>query len=135
MPTGQTKDAGWEIGVSTTLAAPVDHLWELLTSPEGLALWLGTLDRLPTEAGDAYETAEGTVGEIRSHHERHRVRLTWRPKDWDHATTLQLTVTQAADPAKTRLGIHQEHLADGEERERQRTHWQNVAAALEQALA
>lgn len=134
MPTGQTKDAGWEIGVSKTLAARVDHLWELLTSPEGLTLWLGTLDQLPTEAGQAYETAEGTVGEIRSYHERYRIRLTWRPKGWDHDTTLQLTVSQAADPANTRLGIHQERLADGDERERQREHWQAVVAALEAAL-
>ncbi|GAA1996238.1 SRPBCC domain-containing protein [Catenulispora subtropica] len=134
MPTGQTKDAGWEIGVSKTLAAPVDHVWELLTGPDGLRLWLGTVEQLPTEAGQTYETAEGTVGEIRSYHERHRVRLTWRPKDWDHDTTLQLTVTQAADPAKTRLGVHQEWLADGDERERQREHWRGVIAALEQVL-
>jgi len=134
MPTGRTKDAGWEIGVSKTLPIRIDRLWELLTSPEGLALWLGTIDRLPTSVGDAYETAEGTVGEIRSYHERYRVRLTWRPKDWDHDTTLQLTVTQASDAAGTRIGIHQERLADGDEREQQRTHWQNVVAALEQAL-
>jgi uncharacterized protein YndB with AHSA1/START domain len=134
MPTGRTKDAGWEIGVSKTLPIRIDRLWELLTGADGLRLWLGTIDRLPTSVGDAYETAEGTVGEIRSYHERYRVRLTWRPKDWDHDTTLQLTVTQASDAADTRIGIHQERLADGDEREQQRTHWQNVVAALEQAL-
>ena len=93
-----------------------------------------TLDELPTAKGGAFETAEGTVGEIRSYHERRRVRLTWRPGGWDHDTTLQLTVSQAADPAKTRLGIHHEWLADADERERQRVHWQGVVAAIEASL-
>jgi len=62
------------------------------------------------------------------------VRLTWRPGGWDHDTTLQLTVSQAADPAKTRLGIHHEWLADADERERQRVHWQGVVAAIEASL-
>ena len=134
MPTGLTKNAGWEIGVSKTLPIRVDALWDLLTSPDGLRLWLGTIERLPSTPGQAYQTAEGTVGEIRSYHERYRVRLTWRPEDWDHDTTLQLTVTQAADPANTRLGVHQEWLADAAERERQRAHWQGVIAALERVL-
>ena len=134
MPTGQTKDAGWEIGVSKTLSARIDHLWDLLISPQGLRLWLGTLEHLPSGKGDTYQTAEGTVGEIRSYHERHRIRLTWQPKDWHHDTTLQLTVTQAATPGTTRLGVHQEWLADADERERQRVHWQGVVATIEAAL-
>ena len=135
MATGHTKDAGWEIGVSKTLPARVDHLWDLLTSPSGLSLWLGDGVDLPSvRSGARYRTADGTEGEIRSYHERHRIRLTWRPKDWDHDTTLQLTVRQAAGPGKTRLGIHQEWLAGAEERERQRGHWQAVIARIEEAL-
>ena len=38
---GLTKDAGWEIGVSRTVPHPLDEVWRLLTSDEGLALWLG----------------------------------------------------------------------------------------------
>jgi uncharacterized protein YndB with AHSA1/START domain len=37
-------------------------VWSLLTAPAGLALWLGTLDRLPAEPGEGYRTAEGTTG-------------------------------------------------------------------------
>ena len=41
MPTGLTRGAGWEIGVSRTLPFSPEELWRLVTSPEGLALWLG----------------------------------------------------------------------------------------------
>jgi uncharacterized protein YndB with AHSA1/START domain len=41
MPIGKTKDAGWQIGVSRTLAHPADKVWELLTSERGTAVWLG----------------------------------------------------------------------------------------------
>ena len=45
MPTGLTKDAGWEIGVSRPPDAEVDDVWSLLTSVAGLAVWLGEQER------------------------------------------------------------------------------------------
>lgn len=89
MPTGQTQDAGWEIGVSRTLDATPHHLWALLTSPEGLELWLGPGVELATEGGTSWEADDGTAGEIRRSHEGERIRLTCRPAGWDHETTVQ----------------------------------------------
>lgn len=87
MPTGKTKDASWQIGVSTTLDHPIDEVGRLLVSPEGTALWL-----------DDGVTLRGDQGE------------------------------------RTRLILHQERLADADERERQSTHWKGVAADLRAAL-
>lgn len=39
-----------------------------------------------------------------------------------------------ADGQRTKLTLHQERLADADERARQRTHWKQVAAQLEAAL-
>jgi uncharacterized protein YndB with AHSA1/START domain len=129
---GQTKDVGFEIGVSKTLPFPVERVWQVLTSPEGVRLWLGDGVELGTAKGDRYETADGTTGEIRSFHEHDRVRLTWRPADWDHDTTVQIAVH--AQGARTRLTFHQEWLADADERARQRDHWRAVLATVIDAL-
>ncbi|MEU0158601.1 hypothetical protein ABZ154_07070 [Streptomyces sp. NPDC006261] len=45
MPTGLTQDAGWEIGVSRTIQQPPQAVWEFITGPEGVALWLGAEER------------------------------------------------------------------------------------------
>ncbi|QGV79127.1 SRPBCC domain-containing protein [Streptomyces ficellus] len=128
MPTGLTRDAGWQIGVSKTLALPVGALWDFLASPEGVAIWLGATEGgLPTEKGTAYETADGTVGEVRSYRPGDRVRLT-------HGTTTVQVAVSANGPGRTVLTFHQEHLASAEERERRRAHWQGVMRRVEEAL-
>ncbi|HEU4948993.1 MAG TPA: SRPBCC domain-containing protein [Kribbella sp.] len=129
---GQTKDAGFEIGVSKTIPYAINRVWNLLTSAEGLAVWLGPGARLDLRKGSTYQTADGTTGEVRSIHEHDRIRLTWRPSDWSHDTTVQVAIRASGD--KTLLRVHQEWLADADERTRQRTHWQNVLGALIERL-
>ncbi|WP_110343146.1 SRPBCC family protein [Prauserella flavalba] len=124
MVVGQTKDVGFQIGVSRTVPHPLESVWAYLTSPEGITAWLGEGAVLGTRKGDTYTTAEGTTGELRSFHVNDRVRLTWRPRGWDHDTTVQVTVSDAG--GRTVLRFHQEWLADGDERLRQRGHWRGV---------
>ncbi|HKX16243.1 MAG TPA: SRPBCC domain-containing protein [Propionibacteriaceae bacterium] len=130
---GHTRDAGWEIGVSKTVDRPVDEVWDFITSPEGVAIWLGEGVTLSSERGAGYETKAGVHGETRSFRELDRVRLTWQPPGWSHDTTLQLTVRSAGE-GRAILVIHQERLADGAEREQQRRHWQGVMNALVAAI-
>jgi uncharacterized protein YndB with AHSA1/START domain len=130
---GKTAGVGWNIGVSRTLPYSAGAVWDFLVSREGVGIWLGPGVDLPREAGAAYETATGTAGEIRSFAEGDRVRLTWRPRDWDHDSTVQVRLS--ASGAKTVLRFHQEWLADAEERERQRAYWQDVTERVVAALA
>src|SRR4051812_42955050 len=104
MVTGQTKDVGFNIGVSKTIDVPLPEVWDFILSDAGLRLWLGAGVRLKVK--EPYETTDGTVGEVRSLHEHDRVRLTWRPRDWDHDTTVQVTVSASGE--KTVLRFHQE---------------------------
>ncbi|MGW5051060.1 SRPBCC family protein [Actinokineospora sp. NPDC004072] len=134
MASGQTKDVGWNIGVSKTLPHPLERVWAYLVGAEGVGTWLGPGASLGTAKGDRYTTDTGTVGELRSLRSGDRVRLTWRPADWDHDTTVQVTV-QPSGPDRTVVRFHQEWLAGPEERERQRAHWQAVMAAVERDLA
>lgn len=130
---GLTRDAGWQIGVSKTIDRPVEEVWDFITSPEGIAIWLGEGVTVLPERGAGYETADGVRGETRGFRELDRVRLTWQPSGWAHETTLQLAVS-AAGEGRARLVVHQERLADADERERQREHWRGVVAALVAAL-
>ena len=130
---GRTRDAGWQIGVSKTVNHPVEAVWDLITSPAGLAIWLGEDVTLHPEPGTGYRTRAGVEGEIRSVRDHDRLRLTWQPPDWTHDTILQLTVT-AVSAGRARLGVHQERLTDAAEREQQRRHWQGVVDGLVRAL-
>jgi uncharacterized protein YndB with AHSA1/START domain len=125
---GRTKDAGWEVGVRTTVPAPPHTVWEFLLGA-GLPVWLGEIAELPTEKGAGYVTKDGVSGTIRSFSPGLRVRLGWQPDDWPHDTTLQLTVRES--PSGTTIAFHQEKLADRQERKMMLGHWKNVAAALE----
>ncbi len=130
--TGLTKDAGWELGVRTTVPASVDVVWEYLLGP-GLPVWLGELNALPTEKGDAYTTTDGVRGTVRSRTDGLRIRVSWQPDDWPHDSTVQVTVKPAA--FGTTIGIHHEKLADREERRMMLGHWKNVAAAFDAHFA
>jgi uncharacterized protein YndB with AHSA1/START domain len=130
---GKTADVGWHIGVSRTLPYPGAEVWDFLVSREGVAIWLGPGVELPREPGQEYETENGTVGEIRGFEAGDRVRLTWRPQDWDHDSTVQVRLSGSG--AKTTLRFHQEWLSGAEEREEQRAYWQDVTDRVVAALA
>ncbi|AXK37810.1 SRPBCC domain-containing protein [Streptomyces armeniacus] len=133
---GLTGDAGWEIGVSKTLAHPPGAVWDFITGPEGLSCWLGDgVDLHDADRGQSFETADGTVGEVRSHRPGDRIRITWRPPGWDHDTTVQVAVSPARGASERAvLRFHQERLAGPEERERQRAHWRAVMESVVAAL-
>lgn len=138
MPTGLTQDAGWQVGVSRTLDVPPHAVWDFISGPEGLALWLGPGARLDPRKGARYETADGTVGEVRGYRARDRIRVTCRPRGQARETTVQVAVSPAGgDPAtgRTVLRFHQERLADAAERADRREHWRTVMAAVAAAMS
>lgn len=60
-PVGLTRDAGFQIGVSRTLPHPPEAVWDLLTSPEGAALWLGPGADLTGRVGGPVTAADGSA--------------------------------------------------------------------------
>lgn len=127
MPTGWTKDVGWQLGVRRTVAADAATVWEYLLG-EGLSVWLG--ETALGEKGGWYETADGVRGQIRSRTEKVRIRLTWQLPEWSHDSTLQVSLMPAA--TGTAVGFHQERLATPKEREELLAHWRKVADTLVQ---
>jgi uncharacterized protein YndB with AHSA1/START domain len=130
-PTGQTKDAGWEVGVRTTVGAPLATVWTFLLG-DGLPLWLGNTT-LRLEKGAPYETDDDIRGTILSYTEGLRIRLSWQPGEWDHDSTLQLTVKTAE--TGTTIAFHQERLSGREERKIMLGHWKGVLQELDDTIA
>ncbi|WP_414938559.1 SRPBCC domain-containing protein [Amycolatopsis sp. cmx-11-51] len=109
------------------------QVWDFLVGREGVEIWLGPGTELGHALGTAYETANGTTGEIRARTEGDKLRLTWRPKDWDHDSTLQITVSGTEQ--KSTLRFQQEWLTGTDEREEQRAYWTDVTERVVAALA
>lgn len=130
-PTGLTKDAGWQVGVSRTIGAPIAEVWEHLLGA-GRSTWLGP-GGYELRVGQAYLTSDGTTGEVRSLRRLDRVRLTRRLAGQAHDTTLQVAL-RAIAVDKTMLRFHSERLRSPAEREEQRAHWAAVLLALLQQL-
>ncbi|GLW92357.1 SRPBCC family protein [Actinokineospora globicatena] len=129
---GLTQDAGWQIGVSRTVPHPLAKVWDLISGPTGISMWLGPGAVLSPTRGTKYATRDGAVGDVRGYRDRDRIRVTCRPPGWDHFTTIQVTVTAKGD--KTLLRFHQEWLANPGERARQRDHWTAVMDRVTGAL-
>ncbi len=133
---GETADVGYQIGVRRTVPASVEQSWDLLTSREGVALWIGPMAApLPIEANIEFQAANGVEGKLRIVKPPVQLRLAWRRPEWRTASTLQIRVLPAASPDRSTISFHQEKLANGLLREEMKRHWEAVIAALADRLA
>jgi len=124
-PVGVTKDAGVQIGVRKTVALAKEKAWDFLVSPQGLKLWIGEVPSFRLEKGFEFESAEGVSGKLTVVKPYHKLRLTWKRKEWDRPSRLQIYVL-AASPGKTTIAMHQEMLEDIYMREMMRRHWEQM---------
>lgn len=144
--TGETADAGFQLGVQKTLdAAPADA-WAALTGPHGLDSWLagdsdavgltleeGAVYGEPAAAGAPNAPADRPSGEVRVLVPGERIRLTWQPGDWPRASTLQIRV-DGKDNGTTRVSVHHEHLPDEDARDAMRQRWRAALNDLAERL-
>jgi uncharacterized protein YndB with AHSA1/START domain len=129
---GESASVGYEIGVRRTFEVAPRRAWDVLMRTRGLKIWLGDVRGWKLEKGQAYETADGITGEVRSVRPGEKVRLAWRPMGWEHESIVQVTVIPVA--RKATIAFHQEHLPSEKERERMRKHWSAALDALQELL-
>lgn len=125
---GQTKDAGFEIGVRKTFPVSASQAWAFLFSDEGLSTWLNGVKSAELDINQSYTTTEGievkpTIVKPNSH-----IRLTWRKKDWENTSTLQLRIIDAK--GKATISFHQEKLLNSKQRAEMKAHWDAVIALI-----
>ncbi|NWJ44553.1 MAG: SRPBCC domain-containing protein [Chloroflexi bacterium] len=126
---GLTKSAGFEIGVRKSFPISHQKAWELVTSPEVINLWLGKTPHLNLVKGERYQTDEGISGQIKVINPGVNIRLTWQPKGWSKASTVQVRTIPNGN--KTTISFHQENLPGENEREARQRYWQKVLAGIQ----
>ncbi|RPI44950.1 MAG: ATPase [Bacteroidetes bacterium] len=127
--TGQTQDAGFQVGVRKTVPGKFQDIWDFLFSDRGLSLWLGPIDpddlviRKEFSLGNSV-TVKITVFEPYSH-----LRMSWKKNDWPNSSRLQLRVMASGDE-KSVIAFHQEMLTGPEQREEMKDYWDNILSRL-----
>ncbi|MCW3105464.1 MAG: ATPase [Bacteroidetes bacterium] len=122
--TGQTKSAGFQIGVRKTFNVSAGSAWDFLFSGKGLSTWLGNIDPEGFELNKPYKTKEGIEGKVNVFKPYSHIRLSWKPKSWTNISALQIRVIEAKD--KATISFHQDKLLDSRQREEMKTHWDRV---------
>lgn len=131
---GQTASVGFQIGVRRTLPITQEQAWELLTSSDGVKMWLGDVSDLAFSAGSTYLSEEGTSGELRIVKPHEQLRLTWQKRGWATPSTLQIRLLPKS-PEKTTISFHQEKLASAVEREEMKLRWEAVLSMIGERFA
>ncbi len=119
---GSSASAGYQVGARRALPVTPEVAWELLTSPRGVAAWLGETLHFQPDVGQVYRTAGGATGEYRVVKPMRQLRLTWLPAGWAKPSTIQVRLLPAG-PEKTVVSFHQENLPDQISRLERRRHW------------
>jgi len=131
-PTGLTKDAGYQIGARRTLPVGHQDAWAILTSVDGLAVWLGPVARMDWAKGATYQLPDGSQGQVRVFRPDSHLRISWQPVGWERASIIQMRVIPRGD--RTTIAFHQEHLPGQREREERRAHFQSALDQLERMI-
>jgi len=131
-PVGLTKDAAWQIGVRKTIEVPFTIVWDFMVSGKGLANWLGDMGKKGLELNVPYKTNEGTEGIVRVMTHRSHIRLTWKKRNWNNTSSLQVRIIPSGD--KTTISFHHDNLGDAGQRETMREYWQAVIDKIEKSL-
>lgn len=126
---GQTRETGYQIGVQRSVDVDPATAYELVTSPEGLACWMGQGAPESLEEGTTFELADGTTGEIRVVSPGSHVRLTWHPDGWELPSTLQVRVNENPS-GSTAISFHHEGLPDAATRTAMQAWWRRALEAL-----
>ncbi|MFC9539367.1 SRPBCC domain-containing protein [Lysinibacillus sp. NPDC056959] len=129
---GQTKTVGYQVGVRRMFPISQEEAWNLVTSQDGLNVWLGESMFIILEPGQNYITKIGS-GEIRVVKPLQQLRLTWQKVGWEKASTVQVRIIPGASN-KTTISFHQEKLSDQNVREEMKKYWEKVLTELKERI-
>jgi uncharacterized protein YndB with AHSA1/START domain len=101
------KSDGATVSISREVRAPLDHVWEVLVSPQGAAALLGEGAVLGGK-GEPYHCEDGTRGVVRSYHPLEQLRLSWHAEDSAPPSLVEIDLR--AEGTSTVLELRHDHL-------------------------
>lgn len=121
------KNDGPAVSLTREVSAPLDHVWEVLVSPQGSAALLGEGAVLGGK-GEPYHCADGTRGVVRSFHPLEQLRLSWHPTEDAPPSLVELDLR--AQGAGTLLELRHDHLEGTEPADELQRRWTAGLEAL-----
>ena len=126
---GKSERGADVVEVDTVLAHPVDHVWRVLTTNDGVQALLGSGARLGGK-GEAWRAEDGSHGVWRSYHPMEQVRVSWHA-DADAPSSL-VDLHLSPEGGSTRVSLrHDLTGAPGEQRPDGAAMRQRWSAALD----
>lgn len=126
---GRNLKGEFSISVSRTFPLKRERLWHLLTSADGLALWLKPMSELEISPGVFFERQDGIFGQIRTLKTGERIRLVWQDGEMSKKSTVQLFLI-ARKNGKSVLALSHDGLVDGRLRAPLRAMWKQALDEL-----
>lgn len=124
------KNDGTVVSLTREVSAPLDHVWEVLVSPQGSAALLGEGAVLGGK-GEPYHCADGTRGVVRSYHPLEQLRLSWHATEDAPPSLIELDLR--AQGTGTLLELRHEHLDGAVPADELHKRWESGLDALAQA--
>lgn len=124
-----------EYSTTTIKTYPVTakKAWEVLSSPEGISIWLGSVSNFDLEPKARFETDDGIFGEIRTMVRGKRLRMTWQESDWEKHTVLQIYIWDRPGK-KSMIGFMHEGIKSGRQKMQIKDRWLQVCENLSPLL-
>jgi uncharacterized protein YndB with AHSA1/START domain len=130
--TGQTKDAGFQVGVRKTFQVSTEGAWDFLFSNEGIKQWLGEILSGDLSLNQNYHTKDGVEGIVKIFNPSSHIRITWKKKEWPNVSTVQVRIIPAKKGAT--ISFHQEKMLNSFQREEMKKHWDAILKKIEDRI-
>lgn len=126
---GRNDKGEYSVAGSKTFPCSQRKMWRLLTSPEGMAIWLKPLSEFRIEIGAHFETEGGAYGEVRTMKAGERLRMTWQETHWTKKSVVQIFIHPRPGD-RCMVGFMHEQIVDGRLKNPLRDYWKHVLRDL-----
>lgn len=130
---GQNEKGECLTTTTCTLHVDAKEVWKLLSSAEGISIWLKPVNNFSLKVKKVFERADGTFGEIRTMKVGERIRLTWQESNWEKPSVVQVFLVAKAK-GKSILVFNHEKLQSQSFRAQMKEHWKQVSVELKEEI-
>lgn len=126
---GRNAKGLYSVAGSRTFYLKDSRAWKLLTSDEGIGIWLKPLSPLTMKAGENFETETGFFGEIRVVTKGDKIRFRLQDPEWEKPSVCVLGVHFREGEKCTIIFAHDD-LPSARVKEEFRIYWKSVLDQL-----
>lgn len=123
---GQTLEGTYNVMVTKILNLPVEKVWKLLATTQGLNSIINSLDPFKLEKGAQFEISDGVYGEVRTFEKNKKIRFKLTNNEWKKPSIVQIHLF--GNPKTCSIGIAQEKIPNIRIKHEMRDYWRSRIA-------